>query len=106
MSLSLKQGVRVHGLSTPILIAIIVAEGVYAELGYDLVVTAGIDGKHTDHSSHYSGNAVDLRTNILPEIAAQKALAKLQQRLTEDYFCQIEVDHIHIQFRPLATYGV
>jgi hypothetical protein len=104
VSLSIKPGVRVFGLSTGILLAVIVAEGVYRELGYDLVVTAGIDGKHVDYSFHYDGNAVDLRTNNLPFDKTTAILKTIQSRLTADYFAQIEVDHIHIQFRPRGSY--
>jgi hypothetical protein len=104
MSLHLKQDVRVFGLSSAIVLAIIVAEGVYRELGFDLVVTAGIDGKHVDGSYHYSGNAVDLRTNSLPMDKVPVALGMIQKRLTPDYFAQIEVDHIHVQFKPKFSY--
>lgn len=106
MSLSIKSGVRVHGLSTPIVLAIIVAEGVFRELGHDLTLTAGIDGKHSAGSSHYAGNAVDLRSRILPEGVAPKACAMIQERLGPDYFAQVEVDHIHIQYRPQNAYSI
>lgn len=104
MSLSIKQDVRVFGLSTGILLAIMVAEGVYREAGIDLVITAGIDGKHVDYSFHYDGNAVDLRTSNLPAGQLPTILRAIQMRLTPDYFAQVEVDHIHVQFRPRGSY--
>lgn len=105
MSLSIKSGVRTHGLTTPIVLAVVVAEGVYRELGHDLVLTAGIDGKHSTSSKHYSGNAVDLRSRILPEGVAAKAVALLKDRLGNDYDVIHETDHIHIEHDPKTTYG-
>ncbi len=104
MSLSIKLGVRVFGLRPEILLAILVAEGIWREFGADLVLTAGIDGAHVEGSFHYSGNAIDLRTNNLPTDKTGEVLKCLSQRLGEDYFAQFESDHIHIQFKPKATY--
>ncbi len=104
MSLSIKTGVRVFGLRPEILLAVVVAEGIWREFGVDLVLTAGIDGAHVEGSFHYSGNAVDLRTNNLPTDQTGLVLGKLSDRLGADYFAQIESDHIHVQFKPKATY--
>jgi len=104
MSLSIKSGVRVFGLSSPILLAVMVAQEVYREFSADLVITAGIDGKHVDYSFHYDGNAVDLRTNNLATDKIPLILKAMQDRLGPDYFVQYEGDHLHIQFRPKSTY--
>jgi hypothetical protein len=105
MNLSLKNGVRVFGLTTPTLLAVMVAKEAYSELGFDLVITAGIDGKHVSGSSHYEGNAIDLRTRAIPADKQAELLARIQERLGDDYFAQIEADHIHIQFKPKQAYG-
>jgi hypothetical protein len=105
MSISIKPGARVFGLSVPMLLAVMVAKDAYQEIGVDLVITAGIDGKHSAGSSHYAGNAADLRTNTVPESKRAPLAKTIQERLGPDYFCQAEKDHIHIQFKPQATYG-
>jgi hypothetical protein len=57
----LKPSVRITGLRTELLLAIIAAERVYEEAGHDLTLTACVDGKHMAGSFHYSGLAVDIR---------------------------------------------
>lgn len=107
MSLYLKTGdgeVRVFGTRPEIVIAIIVALGVYTEEGLDLTWTAGIDGKHTEGSSHYNGCAADLRTNNIAPSKRQVILDKIKSRLPSDYFVQLEDDHIHLQFKPQKSY--
>lgn len=104
MSLSIKADVRVFGLRPEILIALIVAEGVYRDAGFDLVLTAGIDGNHAAGSSHYQGEAIDLRTSTIPEDKRAGILAEIIKRLTPDYFAQVEVDHFHIQWKAQKTY--
>lgn len=105
MTLSIKTGVRLHGITPAMLVALQVIEGVYNEQGFDTVVTAGIDGKHTDGSFHYSGSAMDFRTNHVPVDKQPIILKAIQDRLGADFFAQIEVDHIHVQWKPKSTYG-
>ena len=64
--LLLKAGVRITGLRPELLVAIIAAERVYEDAGHDLTLTACVDGKHMAGSFHYSGLAVDIRTNDVP----------------------------------------
>lgn len=105
MSLSIKAGVRVFGLRPEILLAVIITQGVYDQFGAELVLTAGIDGAHTEGSFHYSGCAVDFRTNNLKPGEPETVLKLLQARLGPDYFVQLEGDHIHCQFKPKASYA-
>lgn len=106
MSLSLKAGVRLHGLTSAMVIAVMVIKDVFAEEGFDCVMTAGIDGKHVSGSCHYYGGAGDFRINHVPVDKHPIILKKCQDRLGADYFVQLEVDHLHAQWKPQATYGV
>lgn len=105
MSLSIKSGVRVFGLRPEIILAIVVAEGAYREAGVDLTITSGIDGKHMLGSFHYSGSAVDLRTNGLPEEKKEPLRKTIAERLGQDYDVLFEGDHIHCEFQPKQPYG-
>ena len=98
--LLLKPGVRVAGLRPEILVAVIAAERVYEEAGYDLVITAGVDGKHSTASLHYAGQAVDLRTRDVPEDTRPKLVARLKECLGEDYDVLLEETHIHAEYQP------
>lgn len=91
-------------LSTQILLAIMVAEEVYAEEGAELVITSLNDGRHSKTSLHYSGNAVDLRVWQLPN---HEATAKeIKNRLNVHYDVIAEStssgnpSHIHIEYQP------
>jgi len=98
--LLLKPGVRVAGLRPEILLAVIAAENVFEKAGVDLVLTAGVDGKHTAGSLHYVGQAVDFRTRDVPAADEPKLLARLRECLGPDYDVALEIDHLHVEFQP------
>jgi hypothetical protein len=103
MSLAIKSGTgaaRVLGLRPEIVIAVMVANDVFQEAGFDCVITAGIDGSHSRGSIHYKGLAVDLRARQVPPVDQSKILAKLQERLGGDYDVILEADHYHVEFDP------
>lgn len=97
--LLLKPGVRVAGLRPEILLAVIAAERVCAEMGVDCVVTACVDGIHKAGSLHYRGLAVDLRSRDFLPGDVDKAIARIKQCLGTDYDVVLEKDHIHIEFQ-------
>lgn len=82
--LLLKPGVRVAGLRQEILIAVVAAERICAEMGVDCVVTACVDGVHQAGSLHYCGVAVDLRTRGFHPGDADKAITRIGQCLGAD----------------------
>lgn len=97
MAVALKRSVRVAGMRPETVLAIQVAEGIWASQGADLVVTSITDGKHSKTSLHHSGAACDLR---IWDIDAQKARDELQEALGVDYDVVLEEDHIHCEFQP------
>ena len=110
MSLELKAGVRVLGLRPELLLAIQVAEGLWAEHGTPtLVITAGIDGAHKRQSFHYSGVAVDLRINTVAPAQRDALVTKLRAALGPDYTVIHEAigqpgEHVHVHFLPAEAY--
>lgn len=99
--LQLKASVKVQGLSNEILLAVVVANSVYAKHGYDCVVTSLLDGKHSMTSLHYCGNAVDLRIRTFPSRSVAIAVVDdLKSCLGDDYDVVLESDHIHIEYQP------
>jgi hypothetical protein len=107
----IKEGVRIHGLRAEMLVALMVAEGVYRANGHQLVVTSAIDGKHSRGSRHYSGLAVDLRTRNIPvpegfdpkEVhgTIRDLIAK---NLGPDFDVVLESDHIHLEHHAKTPY--
>lgn len=107
--ISLKSSTRLLGLRMEMLLAVVVAEGVWMKHGADeLVVTSCIDGTHSVGSRHYSGLAVDLRTFNLPGSyrgkAAEDASRELRERLGQDYDVVLEKTHVHVEFHPKRPY--
>ena len=103
--MKLKAGVRVLGLSTPMILAAIVADTVYHEVaGVSAVITSGIDGSHSRGSKHYAGDAIDLRINHVAPEKHPILVSELKSALTADYDVVFEDDHIHIEFDPKDAY--
>ena len=104
MSLGLKpepRGARIRGLRPEVVLAAMIADGVWRELGIALcVITSGIDGQHSTQSLHHSGSAIDLRTRDMTVEQQQKAKALLNARLGVDFDVVVEPDHIHIEYQP------
>ena len=84
-----------------LVLALVVAERVYNDLGHDLVVTSVIDGKHIRASIHYIGGAVDIRLPGEHGIAARNRIAV---RLGTDFDVVLEDNHIHIEWQPKDSY--
>ena len=99
--LSMKVGVNPIGVRPEILLAVMIAEGVFAEEGYDCIVTSFNDSVHSDTSRHYLGMAIDFRTKHLPNDAIAREIAEeLRKRLGRHYLVLFEHNHIHVGYKP------
>ena len=93
--------VQVAGLRSELIIAIMIAQEVYREYGYDFIITSITDGKHSKTSLHYSGAAVDLRINhIDTKQELDEIVLLIMDALNIDYDVVLEKTHIHIEFQP------
>lgn len=91
------------GLCPEIVLASVVADGVFAGRGLECVVTSGTEGAHKPDSYHYRkpGQAVDLRIRHAP-LADWKAIAdELRSRLGPTYRVLLELNppHLHVEWR-------
>lgn len=100
--MKLKANVKVTGLRPETLLALVIANGVYASHGYDAVITSLLDGLHARTSLHYAGCAADLRTTaaLIPGSTVDAIAADIRKALTADYDVVVEADHIHLEFQP------
>lgn len=108
--MKLKTGIKISDLNSAVVLAAVVADGVYRELGVStgVTVTSGTDGDHSERSLHYTSNtpdgkgrALDLRVWDLPtEEDRQVAVRKLRERLTSDFDVVLEPTHIHLEYDP------
>jgi hypothetical protein len=99
--MELKNGtVKIQGITTELLFGLFVADYVWKTYDKELVITSLNDGKHSKLSSHYSGNAADLRINYFKPTDKFLIGKTLQRKLGIDYDVIIEKDHIHLQYKP------
>lgn len=100
MILSVKPGVRIRGISNEILLAINVAQSIYADSGEAMMtITSLTDGRHNSGSLHHTGEAVDLR---LPKIVDAKTMRDRLSAILHlvGYDVVLEATHIHIEYDP------
>lgn len=102
--MQIKSGVRILGLRPEMLLAVIAAESIWQRHDVELVITSGIDGKHSVGSFHYNGLGLDFRTNSMSASAAEMAVNELKQALGDDFDVILEVDHCHCEFQPKQSY--
>ena len=93
----------------PLVHILLTAERVYAQLGYDCVVTSLNDSKHMQGSGHYDDRCADLRSWHLTPEHKPLIVKALQEKLGAGYFVQFEpelkniegkvtrAEHIHAQ---------
>ena len=96
----IKQGVKVNGMKSEILLAFIIAQDIYRQYNRDCVITSATDGKHGRGSLHYAGLAIDLRTRNLDSDEKLLISKDLKDALGKEYDVVSESDHIHIEYQP------
>ena len=101
------------GLCPEIVLALVIAQGVYQEIGggqaggADVVVTSATDGTHlAPNHCHYRGRAVDLRVRHVPRERWESLRNGIAGWLGGEFFVQLEFaatpgstgDHLHIEY--------
>lgn len=104
-TLNCKQGVDPSHATGEILLAIMVAQSVYASHGFDCVITRLYDRtpKQKPNSLHNRDGicrAVDLRINHLPSELVANLTVEIALRLPQGYDVVQEPDHLHIEWDP------
>lgn len=96
----LKHGVRMRGIRTELVAAMLAADAACRDADIDCVVTSVTDGVHSRGSRHYAGAAFDLRIRELPPGGAGRLRADLADRLGGDFDVLLEDSHIHVEYDP------
>ena len=100
----IKKDVRLCGLQPQMVLAYVIAEQVFIEEGYPIILTSGGEGKHSSGSIHYRGNAIDLRTRHVSTHAQREKIAEsVKDRLGEEFKVILKFlpHHLHIQYTPM-----
>ena len=102
-----KQGVDLTGMHPMMTFAFGALMAIHIDEGYEATITSGREGKHSPTSSHYAGNAIDIRTHDLPPtLPLELFAADIENRLPVWFQVIIEgegtsTEHVHVQYRPV-----
>lgn len=96
----IKKGVEITYLTPPMLEIMQAVFKVWNYPGVTPVITSSFDGQHMRGSYHYSGLALDFRTNSIGPLDREDFAKRLQEELGEDYDVVLEKTHVHIEFDP------
>jgi hypothetical protein len=106
--MKIKRGVSIAKCRAEILRACILIDPIFEAEGVEQVITSGSEKyKHSAvYSSHYKGDALDLRSNTINTVERKKAVrAKVQRKLGPQFKIILEsigkpYEHYHLQFTP------
>ena len=99
--MKIKEGVIMTGIQLPMRLALIAADQIWREYGYELVVTEATGGEHSASSLHYYGYAVDIRASEkwgYEQSHIGEMVKKLKQALGSDYNVVIHSSHVHCEY--------
>lgn len=104
--LSIKTGVRLHGLKPEALLAIMVVNEIYQQSGHKAVLISVVDGDHDggpfSTSSHYGGMAFDVQR---PMGDPTELVNTIKAALGEEFHVTINKTHIHVAYMPQSPRG-
>lgn len=104
--ISIKEGVKLEGLTPEILLGLSIVEKVFEKYGIEVVITEATGGDHQQGSLHYQGKALDIRSKHIFEYALkEKILEKCRQKLGVSFDMILEGfgedrEHFHVEFDP------
>lgn len=98
--MKIKDSVTFSKLSPQIILALIIANDLYASYEVELVITSIDDSVHSITSLHYTGFAVDLRISNLAPGQAALIVKELKKKMPNGFYILLEIDHIHIEYDP------
>lgn len=95
-----KEGTKLSGITSEIVLALLLTERVYQKFGAELVITSLNDGKHLTASLHYSGKAFDARTRDIEPDKRKDLAEAVHEALGNEFDVVLESDHLHVEFQP------
>lgn len=98
--MQLKASVTFHGITSEMLLGIIIVNSIFQKNNYELVITSITDSKHSLTSLHYAGNAIDIRISNIPPANIDFLINELKNSLGSNFDVVHEIDHIHIEYQP------
>ena len=104
--LRLRPSVRLKDLHPAMVIAAMVVENAYRQVGKDCVITSANDSTHGQGSLHFKGKALDFRIKNLPANQRQAVVANIRDALPVTDFdilwedVGLDNEHLHVEYQP------
>lgn len=95
-----KKGVKLQGVRPELVLAMQVANDIFAGERCEMTITSVLDGEHSRNSLHYAGCAFDVRTRGIHGSTVNRIEATLRGALTVDFDVVLESTHLHIEYQP------
>ena len=98
--------INVHGLSNELLLGMMIINNVFVRNGVEPRITCLLDYKHSYHSEHYKGDAVDIGSKEFSTELKHKLLSEIQERINCEYRIILENEggineHYHFEYNPI-----
>jgi len=103
--MKIKSGVKLAGIQPQMVLAAIIAEGVFDWFNVECVITSGAEGKHSATSRHYLGFAIDVRSRDFKAADIGQVGTKLKEALGDEFYVLFEGNHFHISYKPTTITG-
>ena len=97
-----KSGVILDGVHSKLFDAALLIEPILNKYNQECVITSGRDSVHGRNSRHYIGMALDFRNRDMNRNDHAKAAEKVRKSLGDEYFSQMESNHLHVQWNGKA----
>jgi hypothetical protein len=87
-------------------LATLVIDGIYNDLGVECVITSANDSRHSTASWHYKGRALDFRTHYEKMNELEQTLRdRVKEALGQDFDVVMEAvgtpnEHLHVEYDP------
>ncbi len=98
--MKIKEGVRLQGLQTEMILALMIAEKIWESHGQEIVITSATDGPHSNMSLHYCGRALDFRTRYFVINVREIVFEELKESLSSEFDVVLHKTHIHVEYDP------
>jgi len=93
-------GASISGLRPEAVLGAVITMFLFQELGFNWILSCGVEGRHSRNSLHFVGLAFDLSFGDIDEKYWADITQALRLALGDEFDVVQEGDHWHIEFQP------
>lgn len=103
MTTQIKPGVSLIGITPQTVLGMVCTSSIAQSMGVDCVMTSGTEGRHSNTSLHYAGNAFDCRIRHLSPSQRVEFAKRVSEALGlpySEFDVVLEDTHLHVEWQP------